>query len=54
MDRKMVLYWASMLARASKGSEEAQEIIRTENEIRLESGQPTIEQEIMAIAEKLK
>ena len=46
MDNSEAMYWLAILQEANDGSSEAQEMLRPENELRTESGQPTVQEEL--------
>ena len=46
MDNSEAMYWLAILQYANEGSSEAQEMLRKENELRSESGQPTVQEEL--------
>ena len=46
MDNKEAMYWLAILQQANDGSKEAQEMLQQENELRTESGQPTVQEEL--------
>ena len=51
MDNKEVMFWLAILQQANEGSKEAQEMLQQENELRTESGQPTVQE---ALKEKIE
>ena len=54
MDNKEAMYWLAILQQANDGSSEAQEMLRKENELRTESGQPTVQEALKQIVEEYK
>ena len=46
MDNSEAMYWLAVVQQANEGSEEATEMLRQENELREETGQPTVEDEL--------
>ena len=52
MDNKEAMYWLAILQQANDGSKEAQEMLRQENELRTESGQPTVQEALKQIVEE--
>ena len=52
MDNKEAMYWLAILQQANDGSSEAQEMLRQENELRTESGQPTVQEALKQIVEE--
>ena len=52
MDNKEAMYWLAILQQANDGSSEAQEMLRKENELRTESGQPTVQEALKQIVEE--
>ena len=52
MDNSEAMYWLAILQQANDGSSEAQEMLRKENELRTESGQPTVQEELTEIVEE--
>ena len=54
MDNKEAMYWLAILQQANDGSKEAQEMLRQENELRTESGQPTVQEELRQKMEEAK
>ena len=44
MDNKEAMFWLAILQQANEGSKEAQEMLQQENELRTESGQPTVQE----------
>ncbi|MCI7573115.1 MAG: hypothetical protein MSS87_08575 [Bacteroidales bacterium] len=51
MDNKEAMFWLAILQQANEGSKEAQEMLQQENELRTESGQPTVQE---ALKEKIE
>ena len=47
MDNKEVMFWLAILQQANEGSKEAQEMLQQENELRTESGQPTVQEALI-------
>lgn len=52
MDNAEAMYWLAVVRKANEGSKEAEEIIRQENELRTETGQPTVEEELKNLTNK--
>ena len=52
MDNKEVMFWLAILQQANEGSKEAQEMLQQENELRTESGQPTVQEALRQIVEE--
>ena len=52
MDNKEAMYWLAILQQANEGSKEAQEMLQQENELRTESGQPTVQEALTYIVEE--
>ena len=52
MDNSEAMYWLAILQQANDGSSEAQEMLRQENELRTESGQPTVQEALTYIVEE--
>ena len=52
MDNKEAMYWLAILQQANEGSKEAQEMLQQENELRTESGQPTVQEALTEIVEE--
>ena len=52
MDNKEVMFWLAILQQANEGSKEAQEMLQQENELRTESGQPTVQEALTEIVEE--
>ena len=52
MDNKEVMFWLAILQQANEGSKEAQEMLQQENELRVESGQPTVQEALTEIVEE--
>lgn len=52
MDNSEAMYWLAILQQANDGSSEAQEMLRQENELRTESGQPIVQEELKEIVEE--
>ena len=52
MDNKEVMFWLAILQQANEGSKEAQEMLLQENELRTESGQPTVQEALTEIVEE--
>ena len=46
MDNSEAMYWLAIVKQANEGNKEAQEMLRQENELRVESGQPTVQEEL--------
>ena len=54
MDNSEAMYWLAILQQANDGSSEAQEMLRKENELRTESGQPTVQEALRQKMEDAK
>ena len=52
MDNSEAMYWLAILQQANEGSKGAQEMLRQENELRTETGQPTVEEELKNLTDK--
>lgn len=52
MDNSEAMYWLAILQQANEGSKEAGEMLRQENELRTEMGQPTVEEELKEMVEE--
>ena len=52
MDNKEEMFWLAILQQANEGSKEAQEMLQQENELRTESGQPTVQEALTEIVEE--
>ena len=52
MDNKEAMFWLAILQQANEGSKEAQEMLQQENELRTESGQPTVQEALTEIVEE--
>lgn len=52
MDNKEAMFWLAILQQANGGSKEAQEMLQQENELRTESGQPTVQEALTEIVEE--
>ena len=52
MDNKEAMFWLAILQQANEGSKEAQEMLQQENELRTESGQPTVQEALTYIVEE--
>ena len=52
MDNKEAMFWLAILQQANDGSSEAQEMLRKENELRTESGHPTVQEALKEIVEE--
>ena len=52
MDNKEAMFWLAILQQANEGSREAQEMLRQENELRTETGQPTVQEALTEIVEE--
>ena len=52
MDNSEAMYWLAILQQANEGSKEAQEMLQQENELRTESGQPTVQEALTEIVEE--
>ena len=44
MDNSEAMYWLAIVQQANEGSKEAQEMLQQENELRVENGQPTVQE----------
>ena len=54
MDNKEEMFWLAILQQANEGSKEAQEMLQQENELRTESGQPTVQEALRQKMEEAK
>ena len=54
MDNNEAIYWLAIVKQANEGSKEAMDLLLQENELRSETGQPTIQEELKAVAERSK
>lgn len=54
MDNKEAMFWLAILQQANEGSKEAQEMLQQENELRTESGQPTVQEALRQKMEEAK
>lgn len=54
MDKFEAMYWVAILREAAKGDEEAEEMLRQENEARTESNLPTVQEELAETAEEAR
>ena len=54
MDNSEAMYWLAILQQANEGSKEAMELLCQENEVRAELEQPTIQEELKVLADKVK
>ena len=52
MDNKEAMFWLAILQQANEVSKEAQEMLQQENELRTESGQPTVQEALTEIVEE--
>ena len=52
MDNKEAMFWLAILQQANEVSKEAQEMLQQENELRVESGQPTVQEALTEIVEE--
>ena len=52
MDNKEAMFWLAILQQANEVSKEAQEMLQQENELRGESGQPTVQEALTEIVEE--
>ena len=52
MDNLEAMYWLAIIQQANEGNKEAQEMLQQENELRAETGQPTVEEELTEKAER--
>lgn len=50
MEQNEARLWLITVVRALKGDQEAKEMLRVENQLRAEKGQPTVEEELKAMA----
>lgn len=51
MERMEVYLWLVTIEQAKKGDQKCMEYVRVENKIRKEQGRPSLEEELLAIAE---
>ena len=54
MDNSEAMYWLAIVQQANKGDKEAVEVLRQENELRAETAQPTVQEELKAVAQRKK
>ena len=52
MDNKEVMYWLAIVQQAKKGEQEAMEMLRQEDEVRIAMGLKPIKEELKEIVEK--
>ena len=52
MDNSEAMYWLAIVQQANEGSKEAQEMLQQENELRTESGQPTVQEALKQKAQQ--
>lgn len=52
MDNLTAIHWLSIVRLAKQGNEEAQETLRQQNELRAENNLPTVEEELIQMAQK--
>jgi len=52
MDNSEAMYWLAIVQQANEGSKEAQEMLQQENELRVESGQPTVQEALKQKAQQ--
>ena len=52
MDNSEAMYWLAIVQQANEGSKEAQEMLQQENELRVESGQPTVQEALTEVVEE--
>ena len=52
MDNKEAMYWLAIIQQAKKGEQEAMEILRQEDEVRISMGQKPIKEELKEILEE--
>ena len=49
MDNKEAMYWLAIIQQAKKGEQEAMEMLRQEDEVRISMGQKPIKEELKEI-----
>ena len=54
MDEMEVMYWVTTLKMAKNGDEEAMKLLREENQMRIDKGQMTVQEELEEIMKKLQ
>ena len=52
MDNKEAMYWLAIIQQAKKGEQEAMEMLRQEDEVRISMGQKPIKEELKEIVEE--
>ena len=52
MDNSEAMYWLAIVQQANEGSKEAQEMLQQENELRVESGLPTVQEALKQKAQQ--
>ena len=52
MDNSEAMYWLAIVQQANEGSKDAQEMLQQENELRVESGQPTVQEALKQKAQQ--
>lgn len=52
MDNLEAMYWLAIIQQANEGDKEAQEMLQQENELRTETGQPTVQEALKEIVEE--
>ena len=52
MDNKEAMYWLAIIQQAKKGEQEAMEMLRQEDEVRISMGQKPIKEELKEILEE--
>ena len=52
MDNSEAMYWLAILQQANEGNKEAMELLRQENELRVENGLPMIQAELQEMVEE--
>ena len=52
MDNGEAMYWLAIIQQANEGSKEAKEMLRQENELRVESGRPTVQEALKQKADQ--
>ena len=54
MDEMEVMYWVTTLKMAKNGDEEAVKLLREENQMRIDKGQMTVQEELQEIREEME
>ena len=54
MEQMEIFYWVTTLKMANKGDEEAIQILREENQMRIDKGQMTVQEELEEIRQEME